>query len=142
MRTVRHLIPLLALAACVAVPAHADSTGKLDTLRFFQTPSKRISCLITNHVNLRCDGPDKHPGPRPKHNCIGDFGGAFGLSSKGHAERICVSDAARTDHEKTLGYGKSVHDGAFTCLSTTRALYCHNLSHHGFKISVQDSHLF
>lgn len=137
MKTVRRIVPLFALVALCAAPATA---GALEKLHFFRTPSGRIGCVYDSK-SLRCDGPDSHPGARPK-NCDVDYGGAFAMRPTGRASRLCHGDTAIDRKAPVLRYGHTLRRFGYTCRSRTSGLTCSNRSGHGWKLSLQDTHLF
>ena len=131
----------LALIALLLTPAAAQAgiTG-------FQTPSGNIFCAYINfeeHRSLRCDisRMDNPPAPKPR-SCEFDWGSSFGVSPRGKAYRLCVSDTPMDPKFKKLPYGSTWKRGPFTCRSRTTHLRCTNLRGHGFKLSRSKQTLF
>ena len=106
----------------------------------FQTPSKRIACIVVDGRSIRCDGPDRRPGPTPR-SCDLDYGGAFAMRQTGRSARICRGDTALNPRAPVLRYGRTFGRFGFTCTSRTSGLTCRNRSGRGWFISLQRSYL-
>lgn len=135
----RCLLAVGALALAVLAGSALASSGAT-TLKGFQTPSRNIVCAgyTGSPASLRCDiASGLEPKPSRPPGCKYDFGGTLTLSAAGHARIGCVSDAVLPDPTKApvLAYGKTWHDGPFTCRSTKTGLTCHNTAGHGFFLS-------
>jgi hypothetical protein len=109
----------------------------------FQTPTKNIVCAGYTGAEpalLRCDiHSELKPKPARPKSCHFDFGFSLGLNATGRAQPLCVSDAVLPDPSKApvLSYGKTWHDGPFTCTSAAKGLSCRNSAQHGFFLSRQ-----
>jgi hypothetical protein len=126
-----------ALAAVVAAPASAAS-GITD----FRSPSGNIYCSW-DHLRLggvadnflRCDVQQlAHRAPRPA-SCQFGFGSSFGISPRGRARALCVSDSVFDPSARVLAYGHTLRLGAFRCTSRSTGMRCSNADAHGFVLS-------
>ena len=132
---------VLAVAALLLAPVAADAgiTG-------FQTSSGNIFCAYVSFEDdrsLRCDiSRTTNPAPPKPRSCEHDWGFSFGLTPRGKARRLCVSDTPMDPSFKVLAYGKTWKRGAFTCRSRTTHLRCTNPRGHGFQISRSKQTLF
>jgi len=121
MRRIGLLVALLVLAAPAA--AQADKA--------FRTPSKNIYCRYVTSAKpkfVRCDVLS-----------LNDVG--FILGRK--ARRARVTDSVVSGGAKTLGYGKRLRLGPFTCRSTRKALTCKRRRNgHGFRLSREKQRVF
>lgn len=137
------LLTGLALAVGLLLPAAAPAK---DVLKFFRTPSGNIGCLYSKSAGsrpfLRCDMREvAHPKPKPA-SCEFDYGQSFGVSTKGRAHGLCVSDSAMDPGASVLAYGRTRSFGPFTCTSRTSGLRCVAPSGHGFKLAKAKQTLF
>jgi hypothetical protein len=131
------LLPLALLGLLVAAaPASAAFSYKA-----FRTPSGNISCAGTGDLKagkdfaLRCD-IRSHTWKAPKQTkpCIeGDYGSTLGLTKRGKARFVCVSDAI--DPTRRLNYGVLWRFGPFACRARTTGLRCTNAAKHGWFVS-------
>lgn len=125
---------LIAAVAAIAVAASASA----DSLTFFRTPSKNIYCArerVGRTDLLRCDVLKiKHKAPKPR-GCQFGWGNSFGMSPRGRAHALCVSDSVFDSHAAVLHYGTTRHFGPFKCSSRTSGLRCSNRSGHGFFLN-------
>ena len=131
----------LAAIALLLTPAaaHAGITG-------FQTPSGNIFCAYISFEDgrdLRCDisRTTNTPPPKPR-SCEHDWGFSFGMTARGKARRLCVSDTPMDPSFKKLAYGKTWTRGPFTCRSRTANLRCTNARGHGYTLSRSKQTLF
>lgn len=141
----RRLPLLTGLAVVVGLLLPATAPAK-DVLRLFRTPSGNIGCLYAktagSRPELRCDlAQVAHPAPKPA-SCEFDWGHAFGVSTRGRAHRLCVSDSAMDPGAPVLRYGRTRRFGPFSCTSKTTGLRCVAPSGHGFKLSRAQQKLF
>ena len=124
----------LALAAAalglLAVPVPASAA-----FRQFIMPSRNIACGGDTRF-LRCDilHHSWHAPKKPR-SCDFDWGGAIGMTRRGRVKFQCVSDSMFNNH--VLKYGRTWHNGRFTCRSRTTGLRCTNAAGHGFRVSRQ-----
>ncbi len=132
------LIPLAVLGLLVAA-APADAAF---SFKAFHTPSRNITCVASGDratgkgLGLRCD-ITSHTWKAPKQTkaCdAGDYGSSLGLTRRGKARFICVSDAPPTSQR--LAYGKLWKFGPFACRVKTTGLRCANAGKHGWFVSV------
>lgn len=133
--------PLLALLALLALPAPATAG-----ISGFQMPSGKIFCAYLDfeeHRSLRCDISDMRNDPPPKPAwCEFDWGSSFGLSPRGKAQRLCVSDTPMDPSFRKLAYGTTFKRGPFTCRSRRTGLRCTNRAGHGFRLTRSKQTLF
>jgi hypothetical protein len=132
------LLPLAAVALLVsAAPASAAFSYKA-----FKTPSGNIRCAAFGdratgkNMGLRCD-ITSHTWKAPKQSkpCTeGDYGSTLGLTRRGGAKFICVSDAIGP--VKLLTYNRLWKFGPFKCRVKTTGLRCINAAKHGWFLSA------
>ncbi len=131
------LLPLAALVLLVsATPASAAFSYKA-----FSTPTRNITCVASGDratgkgYGLRCDiRSHSWKAPKQTRPCdAGDYGSSLGLTKRGRAKFICVSDAPPP--AKKLAYGKLWKFGPFSCRVRTTGLRCHNAAKHGWSVS-------
>jgi hypothetical protein len=123
------LLPLLQLSAT----AHAQYVPV-----GFQSPSKNITCQYfadDKHNTLRCDISAMETKPRRPADCELDYGGAFQMSAKGNAARLCHGDTVMDPRLPVLGYGEVWQRGGFTCTSEQTGVTCFNAERRGFSLS-------
>jgi hypothetical protein len=104
----------------------------------FQTPSKAISCAFLggSQPTLRCDIARMANTPKPRPSwCEYDYGAYFGLTPRGHAKRLCVSDTVADPDARVVRYGRSIERHGMRCTSRRTGLRCVNERQHGFRIS-------
>jgi hypothetical protein len=133
------LLGALAALLVTAAPASARITG-------FYTPSRNIGCAYLKFEKfreLRCDmrATDDAPPPRPA-SCELEWGYSFGMTARGRARRLCVSDTPLSPEFPVLRYGHTRKLGAFTCRSKRSHLRCTNRAGHGFALSRARQRLF
>lgn len=132
---------LAALAALLLAPAAAPAfiTG-------FQTPDGNVFCAYLSfegHRSLRCDisETDNTPASKPAW-CEYDYGTYFGLTPRGKARRLCVSDTPMDPAFATIALGGTWKRREFTCRLRESGLRCTNARRHGFRISRAKQTLF
>ena len=134
------LLPLSVLAVLVSLVAAAPASAAF-SFKAFITPSGNIRCAGTGDIKagkdlaLRCD-VQSHTWKAPKQlkPCIeGDYGSTFGLTKRGKARFVCVSDAI--DPTKKLAYGRLWKFGPFSCRVRVTGLRCRNAANHGWFVS-------
>ncbi len=132
------LLPLAMLALLVsATPASAAFSFKA-----FHTPTKNITCVAVGNkatgkdFSLRCDIRNHSwKAPQQTKPCdAGDYGSSLGLTRRGKARFVCVSDAP--PRSKKLGYGVLWKFGPFSCRVRTTGLRCTNAAKHGWFLST------
>jgi hypothetical protein len=130
------LLTLLALVLVAAAPASAAFK-----VRAFVTPTGNIRCLgegdtaTGKNYGMRCD-ITHHTWKAPKRSkpCTeGDYGSSLGMTRRGHARFICVSDAIGP--VKKLRYGSVFRFGPFRCSIRTTGVRCRNAAKHGWFLS-------
>jgi hypothetical protein len=132
---------LLALAfGIISTTANAQSgaTG-------FQSPSKNIACQYFDYDKqkiLRCDLAAMETKPRRPTDCELDYGGAFEISAKGPAARICHGDTVMDKSLPTLAYGEVWQRGGFTCKSEQTGVTCFNADRRGFSLARAKQEMF
>lgn len=136
-----------ALAAALALLlslALAPAAGAV-SITTFRTPSENINCAFLGpaHAALRCDisMTDNAPKPKPA-SCEFEYGYSYGLTPRGKARRLCVSDAVVDPNSKVLRYGSSIRRYGMRCTSRRSGLRCVNRRGHGFRISRASQRLF
>jgi len=109
----------------------------------FQLPSRNIGCVI-GKVYVRCDIVDRrYRDPRPPPNCRGDYGSAVGVTRRGIARFLCISDTVIDRSAPVLQYRTSTEVGDFGCTSRLTGVYCYQLvNRHGFRLSQDAPSLF
>lgn len=127
-----------ALALVVLAGLAPAGGSAADGVTSFRTPSKNIYCAREQfrHTDvLRCDVRTlRHLAPKPR-GCKFGWGNSFGMSPRGRAHSLCVSDSVFDTHAAVLAYGTTHRYGPFTCRSKTSGLTCSNRSGHGFTLN-------
>jgi hypothetical protein len=111
----------------------------------FQSPSKNIACQYFDHDKqnvLRCDIAAMETKPRRPADCELDYGGAFEMSAKGPAARICHGDTVMDKALPVLGYGEAWQRGGFTCRSEQTGVTCFNTDRRGFSLAKVKQEFF
>jgi uncharacterized protein DUF6636 len=139
----RLVLVLVSFALFVLVmPAMSSGAGGVTS---FRTPSKNIYCAretLGRTDMLRCDvGKLAHKAPKPK-GCHFGYGTSFGMTARGHARALCVSDSVFDSHASVLAYSSTRKFGPFTCTSKTTGLTCSNRSRYGFTLNRTRYKLF
>lgn len=129
----------------LALAAMAPTALAAKNVRFFQSPSKNIGCVMARgqFSQARCDirHRDWKP-PRKPHSCHLDWGNGVQVGAQGKGRYTCAGDTV-LGQGHVLAYGKSIRYGRFTCKSKTTGVKCHNRrTSHGFKLSRQRVRLF
>ena len=134
------LLPLAVLALLVSLVLAAPASAAF-SFKAFHTPTENITCVAAGDkktgkdFSLRCD-IRSHSWKAPKQTkpCdAGDYGSSLGLTKRGKARFICVSDAPPTS--KKLSYGVLWKFGPFSCRVRTTGLRCNNVAKHGWFVS-------
>ena len=129
------VLAALAFAAAGAASSEAKTT-------FFHTPSKQIYCVYhTSPTLLRCDTAYQTRFSGTKDCREGDYGQAFGMSPRGRARPLCVSDSTHVGR-RVLHYGTTRTFGPFVCTSRRAGLTCANKRNHGWFLSRGKQKLF
>jgi hypothetical protein len=136
---------LLLATACGAATAIVAPASASAALRFFQSPSGNIDCII-DATSVRCDIQKKSwkPPAKPK-TCPVDWGNGLGVDARGRGYVVCAGDTAQAppgEPYPTLAFGKSIKAGRITCSSATAGITCKNTQAHGFFISRQKYRVF
>ncbi|HYX86221.1 MAG TPA: DUF6636 domain-containing protein [Gaiellales bacterium] len=71
-----------------------------------------------------------------------DYGNSFGMTPRGRAHALCVSDSVIDPHAVVLRYGTTRRFGPFVCRSRTIGLRCTNRVRHGFFRNQTNYRLF
>jgi len=111
----------------------------------FQSPSKNIACQYFDYDKqniLRCDISAMDTKPRRPADCELDYGGAFEMSAKGPAARICHGDTVMDKALPVLGYGEVWQRGGFTCKSEPTGVTCFNTERRGFSLAKAKQDVF
>lgn len=138
-----------ALSLLLAVPALvlwlSAGAARADYVAFV-SPSGNIGCAIYTdgtYAEARCDMRDLTPSYRKAPaGCEFDWGNSFAVGVDGKGYLACVSDSVFDPGAFTLGYGKSISVGPFTCTSEKSGMTCVNTQGHGFKIAKARQQLF
>ena len=129
---------LAALLATLVVPGSASAAFGFSA---FHSPTGKIVCVGSGdkatgkHMELRCD-ISSHTWtapPQTKPCDAGDYGSSHGMTRRGSARFICVSDAPPSSKE--LAYGKLWRFGPFKCRMKTTGVRCVNAAAHGWTLS-------
>jgi hypothetical protein len=136
---------LLTAAVFCGVTTLAGPATASAALKFFQSPSGNIDCILDG-TSARCDIGTKtwKPPAKPK-TCPFDWGQGLGVDATKRGYVICAGDTAMappSDPYPTLAFGKSIKAGKITCTSATAGITCKNAGAHGFFISRQKYRLF
>ena len=131
---------MVSLAAVLAAPAAAA------TLPGIRSPSGNITCLyVTDKPQfLTCQIARADYEPKLRHYCGSapyyvDWAG-FSLSAAGKGVVACAGGPAYDPQNEqpryvTLPYGKTWHEGPFTCRSATTGVTCTNKGRHALFVS-------
>jgi hypothetical protein len=124
----------------------AASPAAADDYLSFQSPTGNIHCMIADwdgDVSARCDMIEytpSHSGP-PK-GCELDWGGTFGLNTRGKAYLNCVGDTIIDPGSPVLAYGDAVSLGGISCVSAKTGMTCTNAAGHGFTLSKAKQRIY
>jgi hypothetical protein len=138
MRRSRALLFVLLVFLVAVAPASAAFKVKA-----FVTPTGNIRCLgegdtaTGRDFGMRCD-ITHHTWKAPKRSkpCTeGDYGSSLGMTKRGGAKFICVSDAIGP--AKRVKYGTIFRFGPFRCSIKTTGVRCSNAAKHGWFVSRQ-----
>ena len=128
---------------CVTAPQQVATQGSVG----FRSPSNNIHCMFDDFGApryLRCDIyqiDNRHP-PRPR-SCDGDWGQAFSITEDGVVgQRMCYTDAIKSEQWPILEYGANWQQQGFTCQSEQTGVTCFNVKRHGFTLSRAGQKLF
>jgi hypothetical protein len=136
----RALLVMAVVAAALAVTAPAASAR----VKFFQSPSGNIGCIVGGGV-ARCDILEHSWTPPPKpSSCIDlDYGNGVEVVGGHPGEYTCAGDTVFSPTAPVLQYGDKITKNRFTCTSKTTGMRCANRnSGHGFFISRDSVRLF
>ena len=140
---------VLAVAGIVfaAVAGPVSAVALLPTTTYFRGPGGNVVCGYFAGAglpaSLECGVPtglDPLP-PKPSASaCHGlDFANdRVRLAATGNVTGFCSGDVgvlAKIASAPVLAYGKSWHEGPFTCASSIAWITCKNTSGHGFALS-------
>ncbi|MSW49789.1 MAG: hypothetical protein F2817_02715 [Actinobacteria bacterium] len=98
----------------------------------FLSPSKKIECTISR-TEASCANDKTYRTTPPASSDCGSGSSAVNVW-KGGAGLVCIGNdfGAR----RTLGYGKTIRRGRYSCTSSTAAMTCRNrVTKHGFRLS-------
>lgn len=137
-------LAITVLAALVIAPS-ALASG----VKFFQSPSKNIGCVIARGGHgaggggARCDIREHNwPTPPKPHSCHLDYGNGLEVGAHGKGHFTCAGDTV-LGNGPVLPYGDSIKFGGYKCKSNTTSMRCHNLkSRHGFSLSREHAITF
>jgi len=134
---------LITLALCAAGLAAPAAAG--DDYIAFRSPTGNIHCAIMtgDWASARCDMDQLTPSYRSRpSDCQQDWGDAFEVGARGSGFLPCHGDTVSDPSAFTLGYGRSVSLGPFTCTSRKTGMTCTNAQGHGFQISKARQKVF
>ena len=133
----------------LAALAVAGAAGSATTLPGFRSPSGNISCLLVPGPprNVQCQIARADYARTLQARCLGpahsgvDWHG-FTLTATKPATIVCsggilYNPSTERPHYVTLPYGKSWHQGVFTCLSRSTGVTCTSRAGHGLFVSRQ-----
>jgi hypothetical protein len=132
-------VAAIVAAALAIVPASASAKVK-----FFQTPSGNIACVLGAGI-ARCDIQEHSwTAPPPPASCQDlDYGNGVQVF-KGHpGQYVCAGDTVFAPDNPVLGYGDKITVNRFRCKSKPTGVRCvQRKSKHGFFISRERVSLF
>lgn len=133
---------LITLALCAA---GFGTVAAADDYIAFRSPTGNIHCAImTGYTSIvRCDLDQLTPSYRNRpHDCEQDWGNAFEVGPGGGGYLPCHGDTVSDPSAFTLGYGRSITLGPFTCTSRKTGMTCTNAQGHGFQIAKATQKVF
>jgi hypothetical protein len=135
----RLAISLVIGAAALAVLAPSASAK----LKFFQTPSGNIGCLMGAGA-VRCDIREHSWTPPPKPpSCDVDWGFGVQVGRQDPGSYVCAGDTVFDPGAAVLQYGERAVKNRYRCTSKQKGVRCVNTkSRHGFFLSRDDVRLF
>lgn len=125
-------------AAVLATPASGAGT-----VRFFQSPSGNIGCVVSEDA-ARCDITKRGwKAPKRPKTCDLDWGSFLTVGKNNVRGRFaCVGDTARNPNARRLKFGRSISVGKLRCTSRTDGVRCVNGRGRGFFVSRGSYKLF
>lgn len=120
-------------AGGLAGPASAD------TYTAFLSPTKKIECTISN-TGATCANDKTYRTTPPASSDCGSGSSAVTVTRRG-AELVCIGNDLGA--RRTLGYGKIIRKGRYSCTSSKAAMTCRNrVTKHGFRLNRDGWRLF
>lgn len=138
MRRALLLISVVAVALAVLAPSASAR------IKFFQSPSGNIGCVVGGGL-ARCDILDHSwtPPPAPSSCFDLDYGNGVEVIGGHPGEYTCAGDTVFSPSAPVLEYGDKITKNRFTCTSKTSGMRCANRnSGHGFFVSRASVRLF
>ncbi len=135
----RLLLIGLLVAATMAVLAPSASAK----VKFFQSPSGNIGCVIDRQSGVRCDirNRDWRPPPKPA-SCQLDWGHGLVVERRGRGHFVCAGDTT-LGQGRRLAYGDAIRRGRFRCVSSRSGMRCViRRNGHGFVLSRERARRF
>ena len=134
-----------ALAAAV-IPGQVSARQLAPTSVYFRGPGGNVVCGYFAGAGipafLECGVPSGlyPPAPKPTAGCHGldPAGDRVRLAATGGVFGFCSGDVgvlAEIGSAPPLAYGKSWHEGPFTCITSVAWVTCKNPGEHGFALS-------
>lgn len=135
----RLLLLGLLVAATMAVLAPSASAR----VKFFQSPSGNIACVVGGGL-ARCDILEHSwPTPPKPPGCQADYGNGVAVIGGHPGQYTCAGDSVFSPSAPVLEYGDKITKNRFTCKSKTTGMRCSNRnSGHGFFLSRTEVRLF
>ncbi len=133
------------LPALFALTILAASPAAAQDYIAFRSPSGNIACAMWtgDWSGARCDLMELTPSYRKRPaDCDLEWGRSFAVDAQGKGYLACVGDSVFDPGAFTLGYGKSVSLGAFTCTSQKSGVTCTNGQGHGFSVAKAKQKVF
>jgi hypothetical protein len=142
----KKLVAVTALGPILAGAIDAAPASSASNIRFFQSPSKNIGCVIVRGPGARgarCDIAHHTYVPPPKPaSCDLDWGNGLEVGRKGKGRFVCAGDTV-LGHGPKLAYGDAIQSAGFRCKSAVSGVRCLNRkTQHGFKLSIQQAKVF
>jgi uncharacterized protein DUF6636 len=137
----RRLVATLALSLVVVAAGASPAAAKL---RFFQSPSHNIGCVMSGKF-VRCDIKNHSwPTPPKPPSCDVDYGQGVAVGKRDvRASFVCAGDTAFDPNADVLAYGDRISQRRMRCASKSKGMRCVNRdTKHGFFLSSQDVRLF
>ena len=134
----------LVVAAVVAAALAIVPSAASARVKFFQSPSGNIGCVIGGGL-ARCDilEHDWTPPPKPASCIDGDYGNGVEVIGGHPGQYTCAGDTVFSPNNPVLGYGEKITKNRFRCKSKTSGMRCVNRKlKHGFFLSRDRVRLF
>ena len=137
-------VALVATLAVLLGLVATASAGSAPPTRAIKLPGGKVQCVLAggtgNQGGALCIATlNSGVKPFPKKNCngTGDTGGGLGMTARGRATGICLSENPFQPPVKVLAYGTLIRLGNVSCAAVSRAvgMRCKNAGGHGWTMS-------